>query len=471
MRPQDDLDLERKPLLDRRSRKLFQILNYNWAIFPLTALLSFLSTTSQFPLNYPTKSTAAVYSLMVWAGVPDAIVKPGVLWTRDCTIITLIIGPFLLAQFPPYYILWGMCLPVQPFSYANAPKQRSFRSFRVCLVTKATNIQGIELWKPLSQAFRITFVVVVDSAHNPFRDLLPSWVEQLQVPPSFQAERATHKARVLEWYRRHSNLTERDWVLHLDEETEIDDYLMQACLDFIERGSDDIGMGTIYYNASSHWKNPFTTVAEILRIAENFGRYQLPVRFFGQPLLGFMRGSFLLLNGQVENAVTWDTDCMTEDHWFAFYAAKQGFKFGWLNAIAREQAPATIADLLRQRRRWYSGELMIPSWPLRVMVAFNIWADVDAAYRMMTMIYGGWMISVSYGFFAWTTFNLAVLLHGRVVACLMEDLDCHTTALLDVPVHVVLTVLLAPVVDLVQAATFLWTVVWPTREFTVIRKQ
>ncbi|RAH51197.1 glycosyltransferase family 2 protein [Aspergillus brunneoviolaceus CBS 621.78] len=457
MRSQDEVDLEQKPLLDRRSRKLFQILNYNWAIFPSTAFLSFL-----------------VYSLMVWAGVPEAIVQPGVLWTRDCTIITLIITPFLLAQFPPYHILWGMCLPIRPFSYAQAPKQRSFRSLRVVLVTKATNIQGsiipfsastvlntVELWKPLSQVFRISFVVVIDSAHNPFTTLLPSWVEQLQCPPSFQAARATHKARVLEWYRRHSSLTDRDWVLHLDEETEIDDYLMQACLDFIERGSDDIGMGTIYYNASSHWKHPLTTVAEILRIAENFGRYQLPVRFFRQPLLGFMRGSFLLLNGTVENAVTWDTECMTEDHWFAFYAAKQGFKFGWLNAIAREQAPSTLGDLLRQRRRWYSGELMIPSWALRVMVAFNI---------MMTMIYGGWAISVSYGFFVWTTFNLAVLLHGRVVACLLEDLDCRATALLDIPVHVVLTVVLAPVVDLVQAATFLWTVVRPTREFTVIRK-
>ncbi|RAH81616.1 hypothetical protein BO86DRAFT_379438 [Aspergillus japonicus CBS 114.51] len=461
MRSQDEVDLERKPLLDRRSRKLFQVLNYNWAIYPCTAFLSFLG----------------VYSLMVWAGVPEAIVQPGVLWTRDCTIITLIITPFLLAQFPPYYILWGMCLPIRPFSYAQAPKQRSFRSLRVVLVTKATNIQGsttvlhtVELWKPLSQAFRLSFVVVVDSAHNPFTTLLPSWVEQLQCPPSFQAARATHKARVLEWYRRHSSLTDRDWVLHLDEETEIDDYLMQACLDFIERGSDDIGMGTIYYNASSHWKHPFTTVAEILRIAENFGRYQLPVRFFRQPLLGFMRGSFLLLNGTVENAVTWDTDCLTEDHWFAYYAAKQGFKFGWLNAIAREQAPSTLGDLLRQRRRWYSGELMIPSWALRVMVMFNMLEFVAHFCLMMTMIYGGWSISVSHGFFLWTTFNLAVLLHGRVVACLMEDLDYHATALLDIPVHVVLTVVLAPVVDLVQAATFLSAVVWPTREFTVIRK-
>lgn len=151
------------------------------------------------------------------------------------------------------------------------------------------------------------------------------------------------------------------------------------------------GQGSIYYNSHNHWRHPITTEAEILRTAENFGRYQLPVRFFRQPLLGFMRGSFLLLNGRVENAISWDTDCLTEDHWFTYgpqfpnllvalmlaliwtvKAAKRGFKFGWLNAIARELPPANMRDLLRQRRRWYSGESMIKSWRLRVVVFFNM---------------------------------------------------------------------------------------------------
>lgn len=203
---------------------------------------------------------------MVRAGVPDTIVKPGVYWTRDCTILAIVTVPFLLAQMPPYYILWGLCLPIRPFSYANSPKQRSFHSLRVCLATKATNVQAsplivvvalyfpfilteyqtvintVELWKPLRQSFRAQFIVLVDSAHNPFVGVLPNWVEQLQVPGDFRAERATHKARVLEWYRRQANLTDHDWVLHLDEETEIDEYLMNTCLDFIERGSDDVGM-------------------------------------------------------------------------------------------------------------------------------------------------------------------------------------------------------------------------------------
>lgn len=78
---------------------------------------------------------------MVRAGVVEAVVKPGVLWTPDCTIIAIVLVPFLIAQVPPYFILWGLCLPIRPFSYANSPKQRTFRSLRVCLVTKATNVQ------------------------------------------------------------------------------------------------------------------------------------------------------------------------------------------------------------------------------------------------------------------------------------------------------------------------------------------
>jgi hypothetical protein len=61
------------------------------------------------------------------------------------------------------------------------------------------------------------------------------------------------------------------------------------------------------------------TTAEVSRVAEDFGRFQLPVKNFKRPLLGWMHGSFILINGAVENAVTWDTDCLAEDFWFAFH--------------------------------------------------------------------------------------------------------------------------------------------------------
>ncbi|KAJ6191594.1 hypothetical protein N7519_001615 [Penicillium mononematosum] len=267
------------------------------------------------------------------------IVEPGVLWTPDCTILALVYAPFLLGQLPPYSILWGLCLPMQPFAYKKSPKGRYFRELKVCLVTKGTNMQtvlnSIKPWHNCKHYQNITFHVVLDSADGS-QVALPGFVNVVNVPASFQPAHAKYKGRALEWCRLHWKLSELDWVLHLDEETEIDEYLVKACFDFIERGTEDIGMvgipveallcivlkhvqGTIYYTAHNYWKNPFLTTAEVFRVADDFGRFQLPVRLFKRPLLGWMHGSFILINGSVENKVTWDTGCLAEDFWFALH--------------------------------------------------------------------------------------------------------------------------------------------------------
>jgi hypothetical protein len=67
-------------------------------------------------------------------------------------------------------------------------------------------------------------------------------VNIIKVPQSFQPKFAKYKGRALEWCRQHWKLSEYDWILHLDEETQIDEYLVQACLDFIERGTEDFGL-------------------------------------------------------------------------------------------------------------------------------------------------------------------------------------------------------------------------------------
>lgn len=92
----------------------------------------------------------ALYRLSTWTGFYDMFVKPGVLWTPDCTILAIIYAPFLLGQLPPYSILLGLCLPMRPFAYKKSPKGRYFRELKVCLVTKGTNVQVSYLYPPLS---------------------------------------------------------------------------------------------------------------------------------------------------------------------------------------------------------------------------------------------------------------------------------------------------------------------------------
>lgn len=103
-------------------------------------------------------------------------------------------------------------------------------------------IDSIKPWQTCKTSAKITFHVVLDSNVDSFQGLLPSFVDILKVPQSFQPKLAKYKGRALEWCRQHWKLSDSDWVLHLDEETQIDEYLVKACLDFIERGTEDFGM-------------------------------------------------------------------------------------------------------------------------------------------------------------------------------------------------------------------------------------
>ncbi|KAJ5443926.1 uncharacterized protein N7458_007798 [Penicillium daleae] len=143
------------------------------------------------------------------------------------------------------------------------------------------NKYTVKLWSDCKYYTNISFYVVFDSAQSFLEDLIPSFVNVVQVPDSFQPAHTKYKGSALEWVCRRLKLSETDWVLHLDEETEVNE---------------------------RRWD-----------VAEDFGRFQLPVRLFKRPLLGWMHGSFILINGAVENAVTWETDCLAEDFWFAFH--------------------------------------------------------------------------------------------------------------------------------------------------------
>lgn len=210
-------------------------------------------------------------------------------------------------------------------------------------------LNSIRPWEALRQYSKTQFFVLLDDMDKAVLDRLrvPSFIKVVQVPKTFKTVQAKYKARALEYFRKNQQLTDQDWILHLDEESKIDHAVVQACIDFIEKGREDIGMvsrkarcrhvlisrrneltwsistdidtkGTIYYNDVNHWTSALLSAAEIIRIAEDYGRFQLPVKLFGRPLLGWMHGSWILINGVVEDKVTWETACMAEDFWFAY---------------------------------------------------------------------------------------------------------------------------------------------------------
>lgn len=317
---------------------------------------------------------------------------------------------------------------------------------------------------------RLRFYVVLDNGLDTrLREALPSFIEVIVVPDTFITKRARYKARALEYFRQSQQFTRDDWVLHLDEESMIDEAVIQSCLHFIERGDEDIGMGTIHYNAVNHWTNPFLSAAEVVRMSEDFGRFQLPVRLFRRPLLGWMHGSWILINGEVENRVTWETACVAEDFWFAYNAVTLGYKSGWLHAIVREQPPESMGDFFRQRRRWYTGILSIDSYIVRLVLVASVCGELGFFLVPMYILMGG-SVLVPHRVFLWLLWNIVVDTHVLMVASMIQDVTTPGVPWVTVVGNAVKSVILAPFVHVLQAASLLSCLLNPAQGFEVITK-
>lgn len=118
---------------------LYSILNYNYIIFPLTLLSTFYGTTCAIPLE-PANLTA-ISKFVQKTGYYYVTPSETNDWNWATAIHIALNAFFLLAQCPPYAHVWGLCLPMRPFEYAQAPKRRAVRALRVCLVTKGSNFQ------------------------------------------------------------------------------------------------------------------------------------------------------------------------------------------------------------------------------------------------------------------------------------------------------------------------------------------
>lgn len=111
------------------------------------------------------------------------------------------------------------------------------------VVAGQTVLNSACVWDDLKHFPGLRFHILIDGPNvAEFRRALPSFVEVKAVPRSFRPTHARYKARVLEYFRRQQELTEDDWVLHLDEESELDEYAIKTCLDFIERGTEHVGI-------------------------------------------------------------------------------------------------------------------------------------------------------------------------------------------------------------------------------------
>lgn len=170
-------------------------------------------------------------------------------WTRSTIFHVAILTICMLLQMPPLGNILGLCLPMRPNKFANKPQTRRLGTLHVCLVTKGTNIataiRSARCWDRLSRRNHpsIKFHALVDSDNaDELQRQLPSYVILDQVPSHVPVTKAKYKARAQEYFRLKYKFSKEDWVLHLDEESQIDDRVLEITLNFIERGTADLGM-------------------------------------------------------------------------------------------------------------------------------------------------------------------------------------------------------------------------------------
>ncbi|KAL8742811.1 MAG: hypothetical protein Q9190_004764 [Brigantiaea leucoxantha] len=190
----------------------------------------------------------------------------------------------------------------------------------ICIVTKGINIETVRrTFKHVSLASvfdrRLEIVILADAPCAP--ELLDLGARVEVTPTDFVTEKARFKARSLEYFRAAVNLQAENWVLHLDEESMVDENVLRACVDFIEKGEYDFGQGIILYNDQNYWRNPLLTIIDIPRVTDDLGKLYFQDRVMHQSIWG-VRGSFLLVSGRLEYAAGWETECRAEDYDFAW---------------------------------------------------------------------------------------------------------------------------------------------------------
>lgn len=373
----------------------------------------------------------------------------------------------------PYTFIcfFGLVLPFRtPRFIYNQPgmTKRRLDNLYIVTVTKGDNREAVyrsfNAHKHLEQMFPEVRVHVLTDEPYFFEN-----INCFTCPKSFQTNNSKYKARALEWYRQTMHYTEHDWILHLDEESVIDDESVKRVLEFIYYEKECTwGQGVILYNQYRYWTNPIFTVADALRVGDDLGRFHLQYTYFKRPVFG-AHGSFLLTNGLVENHVTWDLGSLTEDYQFATQAWEAGFKCGKVPGFVREQSPMDLMGFMKQRRRWYVGIRRLPG------ILPKIW---NAFWTLGILCLYGTIISIVLGFVMSTQtprwfgllkdFSFCTFVYLYILGIFTQDMD--KKAYFWIPVRLVATAILQFVAVVMEALAVMYALVFPPSDFDVIKK-
>ncbi|KAL3864736.1 hypothetical protein ACJMK2_006393 [Sinanodonta woodiana] len=216
---------------------------------------------------------------------------------------------------------------------------------------------------------KFNFEVVTDTP----LDLSTSmYIQEIVVPKEYTTKHNSQfKARALHYCleKSISNLSEDDWIVHMDEETLLTQGSVIGLANFAAKSMGDVGQGVITY-ANTEIINWLTTLADSVRVAIDIGLMKFCFQKLHRPIYG-LKGSYIIIKCSVEKKIGFDyglKGSIAEDLYLALEAWKNGYKFNFVEGEMWEKSPFTIIDYIRQRKRWFVGRMftiLSPNIPLK----------------------------------------------------------------------------------------------------------
>lgn len=313
--------------------------------------------------------------------------------------------------------------------------------------------------------------------------------EQLKiiaVPDDYVLESGTkYKARALNYALHHSHATDKDWVIHLDEETRFDEDTIRSIVRFAigehmlnlsnQKRLPKIGQGVILYG-KHQIVNWITTLADSIRVGDDYGRFRLQFEH-GKAFFG-MHGSFVVVNHGLEKQIGFDhgpAGNITEDAYFALRAQSIGVKFQFIHAYMYEKSPFSIRDFIKQRQRWFGGLWLcalapdIPWKERAVMASFmTLWS---LSWLCILLVFVNFIYPT--GTPAWLAICGGVSFSYYVTLYLVGFLKTFTPKIgkTRFAALLVLQILFIPLFSVMEAAGVFQGLVNPPKEFYIVQKE
>ena len=182
------------------------------------------------------------------------------------------------------------------------------------------------------------------------------------VPRTFATPNGTiHKARANEYARvlrdAAGENTDDIFVYHLDDDTAVGADTVASIAEFIDKddGRYHLAQGVL---AFPHELSPSLVcrLADSIRPIDDLTRFYFFTGALHRPLAG-LHGEHLLVRASIESAIGWDFGPVkVEDAYFALkFSTRYPGTSTFLRSCTYGASPASVRDLITQRRRWAAG--------------------------------------------------------------------------------------------------------------------